>query len=422
MISAKEKAYSLLRRSERLFKTDMVYLTSVGFWTSLNTILNSVFSLVLSVAFANLLSKEVYGTYQFLLSLSALITAICLGGMQHAVAQSVARGNEGDVQLSLKTQLKWNFIPTSLGLAASIYYGMHHNYVVAIGLLIISILSPLTNAFGIYAAFLSGKRLFKRLFFYSTFLSLIYYASILLTVTFFKSSIVLISVNLAVNAVVTIILYFHTLKVCKPNTNTDGHTISYGKHLSVMNAFGTVISQIDSILVFHFLGAVNLAIYSFATLIPERVAGISSFIGTAAFPKFAQRKLEEIKKSIVSQTVRVAIFGLVITVIYIIAAPTLFHLFFPKYLNALPYTRWYAPVILLMSANLASQALVAQRLKKELYISTIVNPILLITLQLPLLILYGIWGMIIARLVTDLVGIIISTSLILRKKLSKESD
>ena len=407
-----------LRWSERYTKTDMGYLAQVGIWTNLSVIISSVLGLLLAVAFANLLPKEVYGTYQYLLSLSALVAAICLGGMQQAVAQSVARGNEGDMRASLRAQLKWGLVPASIGLLGAVYYALHSNYMVAVGLVVIAVFTPLVNTFSIYGAFLNGTRQFKRFFIYGFLVNGVYYATIFVAMIFFKNATVLLFFNLAANAVVTIYLYFRTLKVSAPNDRTDPHTVSYGGHLSIMNAFGTVISQLDSVLVFHFLGPVNLAVYSFATLIPERAGALFSFIGTAALPKFSKRTLGEIKQGILAQTVRTAVFGALLMLAYILLSPLLFHVLFPKYLDALPYTQFYAPVIVLMGANLVSTALVAQRLKIELYVTSFVNPILLIILQIPMLLLYGIWGMLIARMITDSVSILLGLVLLLRARSS----
>jgi O-antigen/teichoic acid export membrane protein len=408
----------VLRWSERYTKTDMVYLAQAGIWNNLSVILSSVFGLILSVSFANLLPKEVYGTYQYLLSLSALVAAICLGGMQHAVAQSVARGNEGDLRVSLTAQLKWNLVPTSLGLLGAVYYAIHSNYSTALALVFIAIFTPLVSAFSIYGAFLGGTRQFKRIFLYSLLTNVTYYVAIFIAMLFFKNAVVLIFVNLGVNAVAVIYLYYRTLKVHVPTTQTDPTTVAYGAHLSVMNAFGTTISQLDSILVFHFLGAANLAIYSFATLIPERVSALLGFVGSAAYPKYSQKTLPEIQKSIIPQTIRAAALGGAITLLYIIFSPLLFHILFPKYAESIHYTQFYSPVILLMTANLVSLALTAQRRKMDLYITSFLNPVMLIALQIPLLLLYGIWGMILARLVTDALGIILGIFLLLRKNTS----
>ncbi|HTR18363.1 MAG TPA: oligosaccharide flippase family protein [Candidatus Paceibacterota bacterium] len=406
--AAQERAVRFLRWSERYTKTDMVYLAGAGFWSNLNFVIVSVFALLLSIAFANLLPKDVFGLYQYLLSLSALLTAITLAGMNNAVSQSVARGFEGDLRASVRIQLLWSIVPLAIGLVAALYYFLHGNGTLGAGLVVIALLSPLTNVYNTYNAFLQGKREFKRIFTYGTAVNLIYYASIFIGVFFFKDALVLVFINLASNALGTLFVYFRTLKSYKPNDKTDPQTIPFGAHLSAMNAFGTIVTQLDSILVFHFLGAVQLAVYSFASMIPERVGGIFKFVSVAALPKFSNQTREEVKRHIISKTLRAALAGAAMTLAYVILAPFFFHLLFPKYLDALPYTELYSLIIITIASNLAFTALVSLRMQRELYVFNIISPIVLLALQVPLIIYFGIPGILAARVISNLINILLA--------------
>lgn len=412
----KDRAIRLLRWSERYTKTDMLYLAGVGLWTNLNFGITTVLAFLLSVAFANLLPRDVYGVYQYLISISALISAVCLGGMNAAVTPSVARGFEGDLRASIRAQLYWNIVPTLIGLGVAVYYALHANTTIAVGMVGVALLSPLVSAFNTYGAFVGGKRDFRTLFVYTTIINVAYYVCIFAALAFVPNATFLVFVNLGVNAAATIFVYRRTLKKYKPNDKVDPETVPYGAHLSVMSAFGTVISQLDSVLVFHFLGPVSLAVYSFATLIPERLGGLFGFIGSAALPKFATRTVGELKDSIWGKTVRAAIAGALGALVYALAAPWLFKLFFPKYLDAIFYTQVYSVIVVFIAANLVSSALQAKGLKRELYITSFVNPVLLIALQIPLLLVYGIMGMLVARIISDAIGAALGLFLLFRAK------
>ncbi len=416
-------AVGFLRWSEKYTKTDMVYLAQVAWWNNLNFIIVSILALGLSIAFANLLPREEYGLYQYLLSLSSLLAAFTLGGMNSAVTQSVARGYEGDLRAAVRVQLLWGVIPAAIGLMGGLYYLAQGNYILGSGLVIIALLTPATNAFNIYGAFLTGKREFKRIFLYGSISNTAYYSTIFITVFFFRNALALVFVNLAANAASTTFLYFRTLRAYKPNEQTDARTIPYGMHLSVMSGFGTIITQLDSILVFHFLGAVELAVYSFATLLPERVASLFKFVSNAALPKFANQTLEEIRRTIVSKTLRTAFAGAIVTIAYIIVAPIFFHLLFPKYLDALPYTILYSFVIITVAGSGVGQAaLVSQRLHRELYVFNIGTPLILLVLQVPLLLLYGITGILMARIISNTINILMALLLLFYPFQNEKSD
>jgi O-antigen/teichoic acid export membrane protein len=401
-------AIRVLRWSERYTKTDMVYLATVGIWTNLNFIIVSGLTLLVSIAFANLLPRETYGNYQYLLSLSALVAAITLGGMNTAVAQSVARGFEGDLRAAVRIQLAWNVVPTGIGLAGALYYALADNMSLAAGIAAIAVFTPLWSAWNTYAAFLQGKREFRRIFTYGTSINLVYYASIFLCILLYKNAALLVGVNLASNALATGFFYARTLKTFRPNDRIDPHTIRYGTHLSLMNALGTVVTQLDSVLVFHFLGAAQLAVYSFASMLPERVGGLFKFVTVAALPKFSHRTRSEIQATIVSKTLRSAIAGALVALTYAALAPTFFRLLFPSYLDAIPFTELYALSIVTTAANIPTTALYALRMHRELYAFNVINPIVLLALQVPLLLFFGIPGILIARVLSNAINIALS--------------
>ncbi len=413
MEGIRERAVALLRWSEKYTKTDMVYLAGAGLWGNLNLVITSVLALLLSIAYANLLPAVVFGTYQFLLSLSAIVTAMTLAGMNNAVSQAVARGYEGVLRDSVRVQLKWSAVPTAAGLAVAGYYFLHGNHTIAIGLVIVALLSPVTNAFNTYGAYLNGKREFRTGFFYSTIIALAYYASIFWAVAFLKNATLLILVNLGVNALATAYVYRLTIRRYQPNDSTDLEAITYGKHLSVMNAFGTIVTQLDSVLVFHFLGAVNLALYTFATSVPGRLGGLSKFISVAALPKFANQSPSEIKKNILPKSLRAGLAGLGLAIVYAFFSPLIFRFLFPQYVDAVPFTQIYALIIATTAVrNVTTTALLAQRLRRELYVYNIIGPIVLLAVEIPLLIYYGILGLLVAKLFADLFNVALSIALL----------
>jgi O-antigen/teichoic acid export membrane protein len=406
---------ALLRWSEKYTKTDMIYLATVGLWSNSGVIIISVLALLLSIAFANLLPSDVYGTYQYLISLSAIIAALTLGGMNSAVAQSVARGNEGDLRASVRVQLIWDIIPALIGLGGAVYYFLLGNTILGFGMIMIALFTPLTNTFNTYGAFLTGKKEFRRTFISNCITYAAYYPAMFLVMFFVKDAVILVFVNLATNLAATAFLYFRTLKLYKPNDQTDPQTVPYGAHLSVMNAFGTIVTQIDSVLVFHVLGAVQLAVYSFASMLPERLGGFLNFLGPAALPKFANQSREQVRKNILSKIVRSLVAGAILALVYFLCAPLIFHLIFPKYLSAIPYTEVYAlDIVMMATAAIMSNALLALRLQFEQYVTSFVNPLILITLQVPFLLLWGIMGILVAKIIADALNILLQLILLLR--------
>jgi len=376
----------------------MVYLFTSGLWGNLGAFSVSFFSFILYIAFAHFLSKETYGTYQYLLSLAAIVGNFTLTGMNTAVTQAIARGYDGVFAKAMRLQYRWNLVPMLGTWAFAIYYLLHGNNTLGIGLFLIGVFTPLLNTLNTYTAILGAKKDFRRGFLYNLYGNIPYYGSLLLVAFFYNTPLPLLAANLISQLLATYVLYQAALKAYKLNDKVDAETLAYGNHLSFMGALGGIIGQLDSVFVFHYLGAADLAIYSFATAIPERLSSFFKFIPSAALPKFAVKSDEEIRRSIFAKTGIGLAAGAVVAFIYIALAKLFFMLFFPAYMAAVPYSMAYALVIIASIGSVFPAALMAKRRIRSLYIFNIANPIVQLILQFIGIIYFGLWGLIVAKI------------------------
>jgi len=418
MEKTKAWAYRWLRWSERYTKTDMVYLARGGFWMNVSFVFTNLLAFGLSIAFARLLPKDIYGTYQFILSIGAILNALTLTGMNNAVTQAVARGYEGTLRRSIGVQLVWNLVSFGAAIAIAVYYFMQGNSEIALGVMLIGFLSPVYSAYNTYAAFMTGKKEFRIGATYGMTLALAYSVCMAITLVFVKDPVSLVAVNIGVNTAVTVGLYALTVRRFEPNDRVDGAAIGYGKHLSLANVISTIAGQLDNLMVFHYLGTVDLAIYAFASTIPERASSALKSVSVLAFPKLSERTSGEIGQSMFPKTMRLFAFSLMIALIYIAVAPYVFWLFFPKYLSSVLYSQGYALAVALMAMpNLPLAGLTAMKAKREIYIYNIVNPIVSIGAMLALGIPFGVWGIIASKALSG--GAAYGTAMILVRSAAK---
>lgn len=398
----------LLDRMERIFRIDIRYAIKSGFWLNMSSLVTIIGSFLVSIAFANFLPKESFGTYQYLLSILSILTAFTLTGMNTAVTRAVAQGNDGVLRASIRPQLLWNSFSSVAALTISAYYLFNGDVRLGMGAVCIAIALPLITAFNSYGAFLIGKKAFKTHFLFTTISNVLYYGAILLTLLFFPAVLPLIVVNLAFTALAPVAFFFFTLRAYRvEESKVDPDSLSYGKHLSLMNLLGTVSYQIDNFLVFQLLGPVSLATYSMATLIPERLSGVFKNITNSMLPRFSEQPLARIRAGIIWKTFlfSLLIFGFIVA--YTILAPTLFRFIYPQYVDAVPYTQVFALTLLIAAGNFAGTALLAHRKVKALYTINTVTPIINLIFQGVGILLGGLWGLIIGRVIAGLMFIVI---------------
>jgi O-antigen/teichoic acid export membrane protein len=189
-----------------------------------------------------------------------------------------------------------------------------------------------------------------------------------------------------------------------------------------MGVIGTIASYLDRLLIFHYLGAAEVAIYSIAIAPPEQIKSLFKNIGTLALPKFAQRTKEEIKKTMVGKIWKSVLILLVVAVVYIILAPLIFKLFFPKYPESIIFSQIFAISLVTISLLIPYSALQAQSSKKELYLFNIFSPLFQIITLFIGIYFYGLMGIIIARILTRFFSLTLSIYLIYHKQLSFLKD
>ncbi|MBU1557988.1 oligosaccharide flippase family protein [Patescibacteria group bacterium] len=421
MISSKEKTenkvYDFLRWTEKWTKTDMIYLFKGVSWLTLGNITSSLASFLLAVAFANLIPKETYGTYKYILSLMGLLTIPGLTRMAVSVTRAVARGYEGTVTLAIKTKIRWGLLSGLTSLIFSGYYYYSGDTVLSIAFLITSIFLPFTGAFAMYEAVLNGKKLFKETAIYNTSKQIVS-VTIMIFILFFSGNIFLMIFSyFATETLLNLIFLKITLKKIPLNKKIDPETISYGKHLSLMNILNSIAEIIDKTLLWHFLGATPLAIYSFALAPVFQMKALIVPVSNIAFPKLANVK-HNIKKNLLVKITKFSFVLIIPLGMYLMLSSYLFSHLFPQYIEALKYSQLFSFMILFIPFDILNSYLTAQSQKKSLYILSTANPIVKITLLFLLVPTYGILGAIITLLLVRLFNTLILLYLFLKNNIN----
>jgi O-antigen/teichoic acid export membrane protein len=277
----------------------------------------------------------------------------------------------------------------------------------------------LNNVFNTWSAFIQAKKDFKTWFIFSAINTILAYSAIFLTLYITRSFVWVIFISMTSSFLINIILFLITLKIYKPNNIKDEENVnSYGLHLSLVSIPTLLSNQLDSILIFHLIGPVQLAIYSLATLIPEKLAGGLKFISTIALPKFAERKEDELKNTITQKTLIILVALIVCMVIYIILIPIFFPIFFPRYLESIPYTQIYSLTIVSVAVGFVQAAMMAHKRTKELYTTSITGAIIKSALMIALIFPFGIWGVLWAQILNQVIILGISLTLFKRESRS----
>jgi O-antigen/teichoic acid export membrane protein len=394
---AKDLGIRLLRSSERYTKTDMVYLTKGGTWLSIGQIAASLSALVLSVLFANLISQEIYGTYKYVLAIVSMLSIFTLTGINTPLAQSIARGKEGAFLSSLRAKIRWGLLGLFVSFGIGLYYVMQGNTTLAFSFFIAGCFIPAMDPLGLYNVYLNSKKLFREATLYFIISQIVASAAVAL-VLFASGNLYLILI--AYFASWTAMRYiFHRITLVKfpMNAEDDPNVIAQGKHLSFIGALANIVTNIDSFLIFHFLGPAPVALYTLATAPTDQLKAWSKNLAPLALPKLTGRSMKEINILLYQRLLFLFFLGSLIAGLYTLAAPFLFPLIFPKYAEGVPISiafaftlAFYFPLYFFAAVTQSKIHLIP----KSWFYWGSVPQMILILCTIFLIPRFGLWGMI----------------------------
>ncbi|MFW6282914.1 MAG: oligosaccharide flippase family protein [Minisyncoccales bacterium] len=396
----KNKIKKILLWSQKYTNTDMIYIARSSFWHFFGKVFYFITSFAIMIAVANWVPKETYGAYRYVLSTVALLSILSLPGLDQSLIRAVAKGKEKMYSVVAKTRLKWSILGTLACFSVSGWYLINQNNALGFSFLIAGLLFSLRYILDLYENFWKGKARFdilnKFIAIDQTLMTLLF-----LPIIFFTDNLIWLVLGFFGTRIIGHgIFFFITLKKIS-NNNTDKETIPFGKHLTLMKIPGKIADQIDKVILWQFLGPVAVATFSFAQLPLSKISGLIP-ISEFSLPKLSKKNIKETKSSLLNKFYKlflIVVPGIILIVIFI---PYFYKLFFPSYLESVPYFRVLSLGLIFTPFTLLSSSFVAAMKKKQLYIINSVIPIARIILFLILIPLYGLWGLIGATLGTDL--------------------
>lgn len=413
-MSTNEKIYRILRYAQKYTGTDNVYLAHGGFWLTLQK-LTSFLSILSAIAFANLLSKEIYGTYQYVLSIAAILAIPTLQSMRAAITQAVARGYEGSLYPAFWAKIKWGLVGSLGSCAMAAFYFFKSNPTLGYAFLVAALTLPFLNPFSLYASYLEGKKLFKLLSICAITSTVISIIAIIIIIFLTKNVPLIIFGDFAIQIAVSAVFFRIVMKKFPPNKMEDPKTIPFGTRVSFIKMIPTIARELDQVLIWNFLGPAQVAIYAFAQKIPNQISDNLSVLNQLAFPKMSALSKEELRKKLPKKILRLYCFVIPLGILYLLLTPFVFHTFFPRYQDTILYAQAFSFFIFLFPLSFVGQTFDAKMQEKNIFLTSVFSPLLRVTLLLALIPLFGLWGVVLTRLINSVATNMLGVFLFLKK-------
>lgn len=400
----------LLIWSQKYTRADMLYIARGGFWVTFGKASNTILSLVLIVAFANLLPKETYGIYRYILSIAGVLSIFTLTGMNSAVVRAVASGNEASLRSSIRYQSKWNLLMVVAFFVLSGYYYIQGDYTLFVAFGILGIFVPGTLVLNTYGAYLTGKRKFATANIASVISTSAYVCGSIVALLISGEVVWLVAAYAVTTFVSALFFYCYVLRTFHPpQATSETETNAYGRNLSFIGIIGPIASQIDKIILAHFWGPAQLATYSLAMAIPSRgVPALKRYIHIGS-PKFATKTPQEINTVFYRRIFQGMGIGAIATLLYTVLSPLLFTYLLPQYLDGILYSQILSiSFIFAMPTRYIGLLFESQKMTTYIFANTVINNTIAIALYCVLGIYGGIMGLVLAQVLWSLLGLLVN--------------
>lgn len=402
----KNHLHRILNAAEKLFRVDVRYVLAGNFWLTLNRLIGVGSGLLLSIAFANLLPKEAFGTYKYVLSIAGILTAFTLSGLGTAITRSAAKNLSGFVYDAYWTAVRWSLIGSSFAFLGGAYYFYKHNVVLGSALVFIALAHPVLNSCGHIMRIFEGKRNFAAGVKFGVPRNIVATVALVTTVLLTTNVIIIVFAYFLTSAILSFVGFLYTIKYYKINLGernkvASKETIAYAKHMSLIGLCTYAASELDKLLLWHFAGPAALATYAFALTPVKETRALTENVFPLALPKFANRSLEEIAQGLPRRMLQMLLVTLPIVAIYILLSPYLFQFLFPKYLDAVFYSQLLILTLLFQPKGLINTAFLAHAKVKQQYAVTIFDTVVRMCLYVLFIPFFGILGIIFALLLSE---------------------
>jgi len=401
---------------QRLLRTDMHYLLKNGGWVMFGQGTTAIFSFISAVVFANLIAPEAYGTYKYFLTIFTFLSLATLLGMETAVLQAVAKGITGTYQTALRVRFRWGVLGTigSLGLAG--FYWYQGNEAFALTFFLFALVVPFMHSLTLWRDYLTGTKEFhltaKRSTVNQAVISILSISTLVATRDIYPT--------LAVYVVSTIVAHWlsHRWLVRKyPESQSPGdhsESLQFGKRMSLSLLPARAAGHLDSIILWHFIGPIALAQYSFAQATANPVNKLLKSFIVLSIPKFSTTSTTTLHQTLPRKILLAMVLLLPLVGLYILILPYLYSYFFAQYLESVQYAVALGLLMVLSPMRLLASSIETRDDKRALYFINSVLPFLRVGAMLLFIPIFGIWGIIYAQVIN--LGISNCTLLFLFKR------
>jgi O-antigen/teichoic acid export membrane protein len=382
------------------FGLDPKFLLKNSFWINIEWLISRAVKILFNIFIVRQISIEMYGNYNYVLSLLGLLALFSLSGFHSVILREVARRNLRVFKKWVDLGVKFSLIGSLIFIVIASLKYFSDSYL-SYALFLCALLFPISYKYIKWDVILFGLMRFKQRAFFNFVKNVATYLPLAIFIYFFKENILLIILAyLLLNLVTDYFLFKRSIKGIDFKGYSDGW-IKSGMNISISSALGVIYSYMDKIILFHLIGSEPLAVYAVATYISENLRVVTTNNIRMYFPKIWSKGNKRVIKKFKKVKLLLVLYPLIIFATTYMLAPFIINLFYgEKYRASIKYAQIYALILPLHFFYLLLFSWYI-KVKKEYHIllSSIFSAIMTLTSYLILVPMYGIMGAVVGSII-----------------------
>lgn len=384
---------------------------------SLNQFITVIMGLTLTIFLARFTSKEVFGSYNFIISFVAIISIISMPGFEISLLKGVAKGKDGLYEETFRLRFLWSLLGVPLLIFVGLYYFYFESQMIGLGLLLASFFFPILKAPLTWNRFLEGKKRFDLQAKYSIILISIQTSAIILAILLGRGTLVpIIIAFLVTNSIINIVFYYKSKKLLVNNKIEENWKESAYK-LTLVEFTMVVYNNLDKIIIGTILGPAPLAIYVIAANITYQIVGSTNQIFRIFVPKILNMNAVLIIDNLKKFVPKFLLFSYALVILLILVLPVLIpFLFSVNYIESVFYAQIFSVIIPLnILTSLTNNVFISLNQENFLLKFRILGTVIIFGLYLTLIPLLGILGAVISSILYYLIMMLFQFYYIFKK-------
>ena len=262
---------SLVKKLESIFKFDVAYVLKSNLYLILPKVTLSLAGFGLVFCFTRFASKELYGQFNYIASILGTLAVFSLPGMQTAIVQAAAVGQDGILKAGTGYRIRYSVIGSLLLLAIAGYSGIVLKGTPDLWrtFLLCAFLFPFAYATDSYLYYLNGKRLFRTFALCDIATNTV--PAIILTVFIISGAglLTIYSAKFVSALMIQVPLFLWVYLRFTASQRCEDASIRFGKEMSFLGLLFSLYAYLDSLIVGTVFGFKDLAVFSIGRLISQ---------------------------------------------------------------------------------------------------------------------------------------------------------